>query len=173
MTQIKTSMMVLFLLCLTSFTLEKNLSRQSTNYYIIRNEWDDRCVSLVNGLAVLGQCGLGESIWIGNSSGTTLRNYYSGKYLAFQPGNPNAIEVVSPTTKNEQWSFIQVHQRNRRWPSNQSYWGVRYYVLQNSGTRLCLMVDGNNLLQKNCNPERPEHLSYEKVPFNALWRKNY
>ncbi len=92
MTQIKTSMMVLFLLCLTSFTLEKNLSRQDTDFYIIRSEWDDRCVNLVNGQTILGDCSSGQAVWILPTSGQlTLRNYYSGKYLAFQPGNANAI----------------------------------------------------------------------------------
>ncbi len=54
MTQIKTAMMVLFLLCLTSFTLEKNLSKQGTDFYIIRSEWDNRCLNLVNGQTILG-----------------------------------------------------------------------------------------------------------------------
>jgi hypothetical protein len=73
---------------------------------------------------------------------------------------------------NTNFDFILVHARNRRWPANRSYWGVSYHVVKNTSTNLCLMVDGNFMRQKNCNPAKPEHLSFEEVPFNKEWKKN-
>jgi hypothetical protein len=61
--------------------------------------------------------------------------------------------------------------RSRRWPNNQSYWGITYHVIQNTATKKCLMVNGGLMYQQDCNPGRPEHLSFEIVEKNPSWTK--
>ncbi len=158
---------------------KKIASNKSSNviggYFIIRNEYDDRCVAYRNNDLVLdANCALAESVWEstkGQTKNIKLKSYYEQKYLNFVGGNPIPQMSKNPEG-NTNFDFILVHARNRRWPANRSYWGVSYHVVKNTSTNLCLMVDGNFMRQKNCNPAKPEHLSFEEVPFNKEWKKN-
>ena len=143
---------ILLLATLSSIATALKLNQTPNAYFIIRSEWDDRCVAYLNNDLVLNaNCNLAQSVWESTKGQTTnvaLKNYFGGKYLNF------------------------VHPRNRRWPNNRSYWGVTYHVVQNTVTRLCLMVAGDVMRQLNCNPSKPEHLSFEQVPFNPTWVKS-
>jgi hypothetical protein len=152
----------------------KTRVNQQTNYFIIRSEWDDRCVAYVGGSLVLTpNCKIGEAVWESVKAPVTyLKNYFTGKFLSFQPGVRAPTMGTTNNTNLAKFQFIVVHQRNRRYPGNQAYWGVTYHVIRNMQTGLCLMVDGNIVSQLTCNPGRPEHLSFEQVAYQPTWQKS-
>ena len=162
---------VLFILSICSVAYASSLRsrvNQNADYFIIRSEWDDRCVAYIAGnLQLEKNCALGEAVWestAGSKTNVSLKNYFTGKYLAFAPGVKKPLMNDAPVGLAK-FTFQVVHQRNRRYPGNQSYWGVIYHVIRNTATGLCLMVDGNIVSQLNCNPGRPEHLSFEHLSF--------
>jgi hypothetical protein len=171
---------VLFLFSITSVAFASNLKARGKQagygFFIIRSEWDDRCVAYINGnLVLVKDCQMGQAVWEGVKGQTrniSLKNYYTGKYLGFQPGVRLPQMLGGSANNLAKWNFNVVHQRNRRWPNNRSYWGVTYHVIQNVGTNLCLMVNGDTVSQLNCNPGKPEHLSFEPVNFNTAWQKS-
>ena len=168
---------ILFLFSLSTFgmSMSAKTGTGAGGFFIIRSEWDDRCVAFMNNDLVLdANCKLAQSVWEspkGIMNNVPLKNYYGGKYLNFVRGNavPQMIDVP---TGNSKFNFQVVHPRNRRWPNNKAYWGVTYHVIRNSVTQLCLMVSGNVMRQLNCDPSKPEHLSFEEVPFNPAWVKS-
>jgi hypothetical protein len=171
---------VLFLFAITSVAFASNLKARGKQsgygFFIIRSEWDDRCVAYVNGnLILVKDCSMGQAVWEGVKGQTRnifLKNYYTGRFLSFQRGVRLPQMLGNSADALAKWNFNVVHQRNRRWPANRSYWGVTYHVIQNVGTGLCLMVNGDTVSQLNCNPGKPEHLSFEPVNFNAAWQKS-
>ena len=166
---------ILLLATLSSIATALKLNQTPNAYFIIRSEWDDRCVAYLNNDLVLNaNCNLAQSVWESTKGQTTnvaLKNYFGGKYLNFVAGQP-VPKMIDQPIGNSRFNFQVVHPRNRRWPNNRSYWGVTYHVVQNTVTRLCLMVAGDVMRQLNCNPSKPEHLSFEQVPFNPTWVKS-
>jgi len=172
---------ILFLLTIFSVSwaarLKAKAGQAGFGYFIMRNEYDDRCVAYINGVIQLTtNCNAGEAVWEGEKGkviNIAIKNYFTGKYLSFTPGVQSPVmNAISPNNNNARWTYQFVHQRSRRWPANPKYFGVSYYVVNNVGTRLCLMVNGNLMLQKGCNPSLPEHISFEEVPFNKDWKKS-
>ena len=164
---------VLFLLSIYSFTFVASLKvreKQSSAYYLIRNEYDDRCVAHLMGTLKLEEnCNLGESVWKttkGQTQNISLQNVKSEKYLSFGDASDPSPKMISTP---ELFHLQTVHVKNRRYPSDQKYWGITYHVIQNARTRRCLMVWGETMQQRGCNPSRPEHLSFQEVPFNPIW----
>ena len=169
------SILLLISLSTIASTLKTHKSDSRNAYFIIRSEWDDRCVAYMNNDLILdANCKLAQSVWEstkGQINNVALKNYYGGKYLNFIAKNP-VPQMISEPTGNSRFNFQVVHPKNRRWPNNRSYWGVTYHVIRNSVTGLCLMVSGNVMRQLNCNPSLPEHLSFEQVSFDPSWKKS-
>ena len=167
---------VLFLVTV-AFTanLKARVNQAGFGYFIIRNEWDDRCVAYMNNVLRLeSNCKLAQSVWEstkGVTQNVAVKNYFGGRYLSFISGNPNPQMLETPAG-NSRFNFQVVHPRNRRYPNNRTYWGVTYHVIRNAATGLCLMVNGDLMKQQQCNPSKPEHLSFEEVPFNPSWVKS-
>jgi len=147
-------------LSLSLISMKKSLKvHQNPSYYFkMRNENDGRCVTLVNGDLVLNQdCSVGEAVWessnVSDPSQATniwLKNFNTQRYLSF--ATPViAVPVLSEKDlgDNSRWNFALVHQGNRAFPDDATMANVTYYVIQNVGTQLCLMVDNNvNMRQK-------------------------
>jgi len=156
--------------------LKARVEQAGFGYFIIRSEWDDRCVAYINGgLFLVKDCQMGQAVWEGvrgQTKNIALKNYYTGIYLGFKPGVKVPQMLTSSTNAFAKWNFNVIHVNNRRYPNNKSYYGIVYHTIQNVGTKLCLMVNGDTVSQLNCNPGKPEHLSFEEVKFNPVWQKS-
>ena len=173
----KLSIMFLFSLysIMSAAFLKDRTNLPGTGFFIIRSEWDDKCVAFMKNDLVLDEnCNLSQSIWEstnGRTSNVTLRNYYSGKFLSFVNGNPRPLMLDEPSG-NSRFDIQFVHSKNKRWIDDKKYWQVNYYVIKNISTKLCLMLNGDFMRQLKCDPNRPEHLSFESVPLNPKWVKS-
>jgi len=177
----KTALFLIFLsICLSHFTMVFTLKAQQTKYYFrMRNEYDQRCVALLNNdLVLTPNCDIGEAAWESSNVSDSqsvqnvwLRNYYYQHYLSFNQGAPIPVLSGDPGS-NSRWTFQLIHNRNRRYPNDRSYWNINYYVVKNLGTGLCLMVNGDVMRQKGCDPAKPEHISFESIPFNPNWKES-
>jgi hypothetical protein len=156
--------------------MKTGMKQAGFGYFIIRSEWDDRCVAYVNNqLVLVSNCQMGQAVWEGKHGQTqniAIKNYFTGKYLGFQPGVRTPLMLDNPNNNFSKWNFQSIHGHNRRWPANRSYWHITYHIIRNIGTGLCLMVSGDTVGQLNCNPGKPEHLSFEEVKFNNAWQKS-
>jgi|LauGreDrversion4_2_1035121.scaffolds.fasta_scaffold768938_1 hypothetical protein len=139
--------------------------------FVMRSEWDDRCVAYVQGKIVLVKdCQMEEAVWKTKSKGfakVTITNYKNGKYLGFIAGNKNPQLFAQPNN-GTYWKFNALHKRNTRWPLDQSYWNISYHTVENFNIHSCLTVDGDNLYQLKCMPAKPEALSFEVVKLETI-----
>jgi hypothetical protein len=149
----------------------------SLSYFVIRNEWDNRCVAFIARQFVLVRdCQMPQAVWELTEKSTihvALKNYYADRFLAFKTSERTPLMIEKDENNLSKWNLKPVHTRNRRWSNDVNYWNVTYNVIQNVGTGACLMIDGDTVSQSSCQINRPEHLSFQEVEFDPTWIKNY